>query len=611
VLFKLTPISIAIFVAAFVNTLVAYSSWRRRKAKSGMYFALAMMAITFWTYAAALDYAAVPLSLKVSFAKLEYLGYMCALALFTAFALSYAGYEDWLKKTWIKILLIGIPASNVLLAWTNEWHGWVWAGFIVNEAVDNVVNFEHGPAFIWVTLSSYGLILIIFLSLLSATLKGPELARKQARLLLFALLALVATNLIYLLDIFQVPGVDWSSIMFSITGLLFLFALYGSRFMDMVPIARNTMIERMADGVLVMDVRGNLVDFNPAAQAVFGIRPDDLWTPLQTALARWPEISALLENPARPEATEITTGNPARILDLRLTQLEDNRNRVYGLLIVMRDITERKQAESQREAALEALRELNATLEQRVAERTRELAEANLRLAELGRLKDEFITRISHELRNPLANIKLYLQLLEKGQPEKRSDYLQTLRQQTDRLQYLIEDLLDVSRLTLDEIEVRAASLDVTALLRELIADQAARAAERGLTLTALPAPDQLTLTTDRNLLRQALNNVLANAVSYTPRGGMITLRIDRATASEGEWVTIEVRDTGPGISAQDLPRLFEPFYRGAAAADYKIPGTGVGLSIARRLIERLGGRITVEASLGQGAAFIIWLHAD
>ena len=283
----------------------------------------------------------------------------------------------------------------------------------------------------------------------------------------------------------------------------------------------------------------------------------------------------------------------------------DNVVKLKGIQI---DITERKQAESQREAALEALRELNATLEQRVADRTWELAEANLHLAELSRLKDEFISRISHELRNPLTNISLYLKLLEQGQPEKHEAYLHTLHQQADRLQHLIEDLLDVSHLTLDAIEVRGPPLDVTDLLHDLITDQAARALERGLTLALLPAPDRPTLTTDRNLLRQALSNVLTNALNYTPRGGAITLHTDRVTTSEGEWVTIEVRDTGLGISAQDLPRLFEPFYRGTAAANYKIPGTGVGLPIAQRLIERLGGRITVESHPGQGATFTFWL---
>lgn len=345
-MFNLTPISLAIFVATLVNLFVAYSSWRRRTAKNGLYFAFAMSAATGWTLAAGLDYAAVPVALKVSFAKLEYLAYTSALACFTAFALSYAGYEAWLKKPWVKFLLIGLPAVTTLLAWTNDWHGLIWSGFTPNLQADNVLIFHHGPAFTLIALLGYGLIFTIFVSLLAAVLKGNVLARKQARLLLWALLALVASNLIYLFDIFNIPGVDWSSIAFSITGLLFLFALYGSRFMDIVPIARTTLIERMVDGVLVLDMRGNLVDFNPAAQTILGLNLSNLWTPWSQALARWPEICAALNRPIEPRALEIALGPTGVIFELSLSPLHDTRGEAYGLLIVMRDITQRKQAEA-------------------------------------------------------------------------------------------------------------------------------------------------------------------------------------------------------------------------------------------------------------------------
>jgi hypothetical protein len=253
VIFRLTPISAAIFFATIVNIFVAISSWRRRNSKGGVYFSIAMMAITWWTLAAGLDYAAIPISLKVFFAKMEILGYMSASALFTAFSITYAGFDDWLKKTWVNVLLIGIPVVDILLVWTNDWHHWIWRDFIPSEIVENVVVFIHGPGFTWMVLSGYALLAAIFVTLLSASIRGSPPARKQARLLLVALLVPVVSNLLYLFDAFNIPGVDWSSITFSITGALFLFALYGSRFLLVVPVARTAMIERMSDGVLVLD----------------------------------------------------------------------------------------------------------------------------------------------------------------------------------------------------------------------------------------------------------------------------------------------------------------------------------------------------------------------
>jgi signal transduction histidine kinase len=151
----------------------------------------------------------------------------------------------------------------------------------------------------------------------------------------------------------------------------------------------------------------------------------------------------------------------------------------------------------------------------------------------------------------------------------------------------------------------------VNALAHELVTDRTAQARQRQLTLTLVQAPDLPRLITDRALLRQVLINVLANALSYTPRGGAVTLSTALRRLDDTAWVTIEMRDTGPGITEQDLPHIFEPFYRGAVASDYRTPGTGVGLTIAQRMLEQMGGRITVESQPGQGTTFTIWLRAE
>ena len=269
--------------------------------------------------------------------------------------------------------------------------------------------------------------------------------------------------------------------------------------------------------------------------------------------------------------------------------------------IVTVDVTDRVQAEA-------ALRDLNTTLEVRVADRTRQLSEANAQLSELDQLKDDFISRISHELRTPLTSIKIYLELLEAGKPEKRQKYMQVLNEQTARLQLLIESLLEVTHQRPAPDEVTLTAVDLNHLAQALAADAGPRATYCGLSLTTQLAADLPLVKGEALLLAQALSNLMSNALSYTPAGGALNIATAQVHEGDTRWITLTIRDTGPGVSADDLSHIFDRFYRGRAAADYKTPGAGVGLFISRDIVTSLGGRLTVDSEPGAGAAFTVWL---
>lgn len=359
-MFQFTSISVIILIAAMVNIFTAFVAWRRRKTRGGIYFAIAMQALAFWTLAAALDYASTPIFLKVFFAKLEYLGYLSALALMTAYAMVYAGNESWLDRIHTRILLIIVPASSILLAWTNELHKWLWLDFIPSGQGNNAIEFRHGPGFLWVSISGYLLVTIMGLNILQVAITGTSLMRRQARLMLAALMIPIASNLLYIFEVFNIPGVDWSSITFSITGILFLIALFGSRFMEIIPTARNAMIDQMTDGVLVIDELGRLVDFNPAAQAICGVSQKDLWNPIHdTSLKQFPEIAALLTDPLGKTPQDLIINH--RSYDIRHISLSDHQGRAYGQLAVIHDITERVELEYLLYRRNETLSALNQT----------------------------------------------------------------------------------------------------------------------------------------------------------------------------------------------------------------------------------------------------------
>lgn len=246
-------------------------------------------------------------------------------------------------------------------------------------------------------------------------------------------------------------------------------------------------------------------------------------------------------------------------------------------------------------------------LEQRVAERTADLAQANVRLLELDRMKSDFVANVSHELRTPLTNIKLYLDLLSEGRPERRQRYLQVAHQEADQLHRLIESILDLS--ALDESRTKMVADFETLLLNEVVERSFSRfrqqASGAGVDFVYLPPPQPLAVWGHREHLLQLCANLISNAISYTRRGGKVEITLDKNAADE---VGIVVRDSGIGIDADEITHIFERFYRSERVKQSAILGTGLGLSIVNEVVQAHGGRIAVESVLNEGTVFTVWL---
>jgi diguanylate cyclase (GGDEF)-like protein/PAS domain S-box-containing protein len=343
-MFKFTIITEILLITTAINLVVLSVSWRRRKTKSGSYFAWGIMALTLWTLAASLDYASVPMSLKIFFAQLEYTFSFSALILFTLFALSYTGYEEWLKPG-KKIIFAAVSMSNAALSWTNGLHGWFWASYRYSEVGENTAIFEPGPAYAWSIITGYGMILVILVSLWQASLHGSELSRRQARLLFFASLVPVIGNLIYLLEGDRFKGIDWSSITFSASGILFLMALYGTRLLDLAPIARDKLVNSLSDGMVVLDTQNRIIEINPPAIRMLASQETNLIGRSLIEIA--PPIRVYLEQPPEQELkTELEIGHTVeRYFDVLISPLFQEKNLLLGRLIIFRDISERKRKE--------------------------------------------------------------------------------------------------------------------------------------------------------------------------------------------------------------------------------------------------------------------------
>ena len=342
----------------------------------------------------------------------------------------------------------------------------------------------------------------------------------------------------------------------------------------------KTILSGVADPILVVNDYNELLLANPAAEQLFGFAADGAERRVIAELVRCEKLVELLTGSAqhripgrRAEEMEILDGNGQRnwyrVSTARLGDAEDaDRGGRSGAVAVLRDISTQK-----------AMQKRNA----------------------------EFVSAVSHEMKAPLAGIRAYVELLVDGDAEDeatREEFLQVIQGQADRLQRLVENLLNLARIEAGVVQVNKRSRPLNELLEEAARVVQPSAEAKRIDLAMDLSPMYLGVLADRDMLLQAAINLLSNAVKYTPEGGRVTLR----SRSADDEVLFEVEDTGVGLSDEDCQRVFEKFYR--VKKDQKMAsGTGLGLALAKHIVEDVhGGRLTVRSKLGAGSTFTVML---
>ena len=252
------------------------------------------------------------------------------------------------------------------------------------------------------------------------------------------------------------------------------------------------------------------------------------------------------------------------------------------------------------------LNETAETLQHAVEQLKREHAE----LEKVERIRKDFVINVSHELRTPLASIQGYTETLMDGalhDPQHNMRFLAIIRHNAERLARLTADLLTLSRIEQKRQNLEFSSHPVNALLREAVDVVRPIAEKSRIRLETEPAPDEALVWCDEEAVSQILSNLLDNAIKYTPAGGSIAVGARLA----GRFVELYVRDTGGGIPAEDLPRLFERFYRVDKARSRELGGTGLGLSIVKHLVALHNGAVRVESQVNTGSTFFFTLPVN
>jgi PAS domain S-box-containing protein len=356
----------------------------------------------------------------------------------------------------------------------------------------------------------------------------------------------------------------------------------------------RTLVENIPQKILTKDRNCRWTSVNESLARDFGIRPEQIFGKTNSDL--FPKVLAdkytaddkrVMETGQAEEFEErFVVGGRETWVHTTKTPVRDKKGGIIGLFGIFWDITERKQAQ-------ERIHQLNAELEQRVAERTAELQAANGEL-------ESFSYSVSHDLRAPLRHVMGFAEMLQKDAgpslSEKSLSQLKIIREAAGRMGELIDDLLAFSRA--GRVELQKTDVNLDALLRETLGGFQAETKGRNIAWQIQPLP---VVRGDYNLLRQVLANLVSNAVKFTGGRAGAKIEIGCSPVTNGETV-IFVRDNGAGFDPHYAHKLFGVFQRLHSAAEFE--GTGIGLANVRRIIGRHGGRTWAEGAVGSGATF-------
>lgn len=581
------PYSLPLAIAAGAAVLLAVYSWRLRQAPGARALAALMIGAAIWSLADAIQMNALLLPDKVIWSKASYLGTVVVPVAWLAFAVAYTG--RWPLSRLSLALLSLEPAATVLIAWTNEAHGLLWSSLSLDASGPFLrLAREYGSWFWLHTTYSYLLVAAGTILLVGMAFRLRRVYAVQSAALILSVALPWAGNALYLFRLTPVLNLDLTPFAFVAAGLVMFVGLFRLQVLEvfpgLIPIARDAVVEAMREGVLVVDRQRRVVDLNTSAQRLLGCSDADIGKRADEVIEDWPKlVPAWSEECAGQYEASTGEGAAQRHFDLLLSPLRRHDGRYVGCLLVVRDITQRKRAELEREAALE------------------QLGEANARLARTMDQAEQYVRAASHDLRAPLTVILAQSQWIPHvlGEPDRVRRAAEAIAVSARRMNSMIQDLVDAARIDAGEMVLDIAPVDLLHSMMEL-GDRMGTTDPSWSRRVRLVAEESLPpVLADHEQLERVLTNLLTNALKYSPPESEVTIQMGRV----GDEVVTSVVDRGAGIPREDLPRLFEEYYRGEAGRERR-ESLGLGLSIAKKLVEAQGGRLWVESEPGKGSSF-------
>jgi signal transduction histidine kinase len=568
---------IILLAGSLISFLLLIRVWGLRSIPGAYGLILAIGCVMEWSLAYVLEISSPGMVEKIIWAKLQYFGISYVSLGMFIFTMHYSGNGSWLTRTRTALLAI-IASAGFMLALTNEWHHLIWSAIRLSRGLSfGPLDIRHGTLFYFVVIFQYALIAIITVLFFQIATRSQSLYQSQSRIMLTGMAFPWIANFMYVTGLNPYPSIDLTPIALTLTALFLSISFLRYRFMDLRPIAHDSVFNAMHDGVVVLDYKERVVDINPLGSFIFQDKGDLLGREIKSLLPDWKEWQAA--NPHGEISQEISiklAGNPLT-LKLQTTSVLDQRGKRSGRILLISDVTEQKKAQEQ--------------------------------VMEASRLKSQLLANLGHDLRSPLGAIIGYAEMLNDGSfgpmTENQVKASSEILDGANQLLSFINNLVGQAQIETGKIILREYPFDVNEVVGPLLSTLNFHAYKKGLTLVEYidPALPQK-LVGDQFWLRQIVMNLVHNAVKFTEKGSVTVRFIKR----KKEFWAIQVVDTGVGIPPEAQKRVFEAFEQVNSMENSKQSGFGLGLSIVAKLTSIMNGKIELESEAGKGCTFTVIL---
>lgn len=577
---QFVPASSLYILSAIVTFSLAYVTWRL-KPERGLTWIMVMICAGIWAIGSTLETIPTDLETKFRIVKtVPYLGITGSIFFWSLFTIIYSRHKYWLNKFTIFLLAV-VPVTTYVLVFTSQYHPLIWESYSL-VAQNGYVFFNpiYGIGFwIW-AVYGYLVILCGAYLIITAVVRSPRLYQGQAFVLILGSLIPLISNLLYLVKLNPIDPLDLSPISFTITGILITIGLLRFQLFSVVPIAHDLVFKGVTSGVIVIDLKAQIIDLNPAAETILNQDKNKLVG--KNILDTFPEYKSVIEqfSGVWDAKTEISFGVEQRIFELQIMPLTNRSGKgVAGRIILLYDITERKKALAERDSLIREL--------------------------------DAYAHTVAHDLKTPLAIIQGYSGLImrKNGEtlPDSTKEYLHTIDKTTQKMGEIIDSLLLLASIqSVDDLEI--SPIDMAEIAHNAWS-RVSRNETTKLVNFTMAETIWPTAVGYAPWVEQVWVNYMSNAIKYGGSPPQVEIGFDLPNdhfngtrPSARFWV----KDNGNGLSEEEAAQLFQKFVR--LAQHETVGGHGLGLSIVQRIIDRLGGQVGVESQEAKGSIFYFTL---